>query len=238
MLALLIALVGLGLAWELWLAPTGARSLALKVLPLAWPLAGIWAWRLASVRALSLLVWLYVAEGAMRAATEHGVSAQLAWVGTAAVRGCSSWPACCTSAAARGAACLLDERHVARRAAAAVGATQVLTEGDLSAYELDWRRRWRGKSLAVVRPGSTDEVAQVVRACAAARVSIVAQGGNTGLVGGGVPDDSGRQVLLSLDPHEPRARDRHRQRDDHARSRVRAARRCRRPRRNRARCSR
>ena len=80
LLALLIALIGLGLAWELWLAPTGARSLALKGLPLAWPLAGIWGWRLASVRALSLLVWLYVAEGAMRAATERGVSAQLAWL--------------------------------------------------------------------------------------------------------------------------------------------------------------
>jgi uncharacterized membrane protein len=80
LLALLIALILLGLAWELWLAPTGARSLALKVLPLAWPLAGIWAWRLASVRALSLLVWLYVAEGAMRATSERGVSAQLAWL--------------------------------------------------------------------------------------------------------------------------------------------------------------
>jgi uncharacterized membrane protein len=79
-LALLVALIGLGVAWELWLAPTGMRSLALKVLPLAWPLAGVWAWRLASVRALSLLVWLYVAEGALRAATEHGVSAQLAWL--------------------------------------------------------------------------------------------------------------------------------------------------------------
>ncbi|MFI4932004.1 MAG: DUF2069 domain-containing protein, partial [Burkholderiales bacterium] len=78
LLALLVALMALGLAWELWLAPTGARALALKVLPLAWPLAGIWAWRLASVRALSLLVWVYVAEGAMRAATERGVSAQLA----------------------------------------------------------------------------------------------------------------------------------------------------------------
>jgi len=80
LLTLLVALLVLGLAWELWLAPTGARSLALKVLPLAWPLAGIWLWRLSSVRALSLLVWLYVAEGALRAATEHGVSAQLAWL--------------------------------------------------------------------------------------------------------------------------------------------------------------
>ncbi|HEU5296008.1 MAG TPA: FAD-binding oxidoreductase [Burkholderiaceae bacterium] len=81
---------------------------------------------------------------------------------------------------------------------AAVGGGQVLTAGDLSAYELDWRKRWRGKALAVVRPASTEQVAQVVRACAAARTSIVAQGGNTGLVGGGVPDASGRQVLLSL----------------------------------------
>jgi FAD/FMN-containing dehydrogenase len=81
---------------------------------------------------------------------------------------------------------------------AAVGTAQVLIDGDLSAYELDWRKRWRGKSLAVVRPGNTGEVAQVVRACAAAGTSIVAQGGNTGLVGGGVPDDSGRQVVLSL----------------------------------------
>jgi len=81
---------------------------------------------------------------------------------------------------------------------AAVGAAQVLTDGDLSAYELDWRKRWRGKALAVVRPGSTAEVAQVVRACAGADTSVVAQGGNTGLVGGGVPDGSGTQVLLSL----------------------------------------
>jgi FAD/FMN-containing dehydrogenase len=80
----------------------------------------------------------------------------------------------------------------------AVGPGQVLTEGDLSAYELDWRKRWRGKARAVVRPGDTRQVAQVVRACVAHGTSIVAQGGNTGLVGGGVPDDSGRQVLLSL----------------------------------------
>ena len=82
-----------------------------------------------------------------------------------------------------------------------VGANQVLAEGagsDLEAYLLDWRRRWRGRALAVVRPGCTAEVAAVVRACAAAGTAIVPQGGNTGLVGGGVPDASGRQVLLSL----------------------------------------
>ena len=81
---------------------------------------------------------------------------------------------------------------------AAAGPAHVLTEGDLSAYEIDWRRRWHGRALAVVRPGSTDEVAAVVRACIAHGLSIVPQGGNTGLVGGGVPDGSGTQVLLSL----------------------------------------
>ncbi|MCK6434320.1 MAG: FAD-binding oxidoreductase [Burkholderiaceae bacterium] len=79
-----------------------------------------------------------------------------------------------------------------------IGTAQVLTEGDLSAWELDWRRRWRGRALAVVRPGSTAEVADILRACAAHGVTVVPQGGNTGLVGGGVPDDSGTQVLLSL----------------------------------------
>ncbi len=79
-----------------------------------------------------------------------------------------------------------------------VGTTYVLSEGDLSAWELDWRKRSRGKALAVVRPASTDEVARVVQACSAAGVSLVPQGGNTGLVGGSTPDDSGRQVVLSL----------------------------------------
>ena len=79
-----------------------------------------------------------------------------------------------------------------------LGAPHVLTEGDLSAYEMDWRKRIQGKALCVVRPGSTEQVAAVVKACAAAGVSIVPQGGNTGLVVGSIPDDSGRQVLLSL----------------------------------------
>ena len=78
------------------------------------------------------------------------------------------------------------------------GTLNVLVDGDLSAYELDWRKRSRGKALAVVRPANTSEVAAVVKACAAAGISIVTQGGNTGLVGGSVPDDSGQQVVLSL----------------------------------------
>ncbi len=79
-----------------------------------------------------------------------------------------------------------------------VGPNHVLVDGDLSAYELDWRKRSRGKALAVVRPASTSEVAAVVKACVAAGISIVTQGGNTGLVGGSIPDESGQQVVLSL----------------------------------------
>ena len=81
---------------------------------------------------------------------------------------------------------------------AAVGPAYVLDSGDLSAWELDWRKRYRGRALAVVRPASTDEVAAVVTACARHDTAIVAQGGNTGLVGAGIPNESGTQVLLSL----------------------------------------
>jgi len=81
---------------------------------------------------------------------------------------------------------------------AIVGDAHVLTGGDLSAWELDWRKRARGKALAVVRPADTAQVAAVVRACAAAGAPMVPQGGNTGLVGGSTPDASGRQVVLSL----------------------------------------
>ncbi|MBL0726955.1 FAD-binding oxidoreductase [Piscinibacter sp. HJYY11] len=79
-----------------------------------------------------------------------------------------------------------------------VGAANVMVEGDLSAYELDWRRRYRGKALAVVRPANTTEVAAVVKLCERHGAGLVPQGGNTGLVGGSVPDGSGSQVLLSL----------------------------------------
>ena len=68
---------------------------------------------------------------------------------------------------------------------------------DLAAYAVDWRRRYSGRALAVVRPADTAQVAAIVQACAQAGTAIVPQGGNTGLVGGSVPDGSGTQVVLS-----------------------------------------
>ena len=62
----------------------------------------------------------------------------------------------------------------------------------------EWRGNLSGKTLILVSPKSTAEVAAVVKACAAANVGIVPQGGNTSLCGGSIPDGSGEQVLLSL----------------------------------------
>ena len=80
---------------------------------------------------------------------------------------------------------------------AAVGAEHVLVDADLTAsYERDWTGRFAGRAGCVVRPCSTEEVAAVLRACDAAGAPVVVQGGNTGLVGGGIP--AGGEVLLSL----------------------------------------
>ncbi|MYM36714.1 FAD-binding protein [Duganella sp. FT94W] len=80
-----------------------------------------------------------------------------------------------------------------------VGDAYVLeTPSDMAPFLTDQRGRFTGKALAVLRPGSVDQVAALVRACAAHRVAMVPQGGNTGLVLGSVPDISGAQVLLSL----------------------------------------
>lgn len=74
----LLGLIVLGLAWELWLAPTGRGTLAIKVLPLLLPLPGLLRARMYTYRWVSLLVWLYFAEGVVRATTERGLSAALA----------------------------------------------------------------------------------------------------------------------------------------------------------------
>lgn len=76
----LLALIVLCLAWELWLAPTGTKSLALKALPLALPLAGFLKNRMYTFRWVSLFIWFYAAEGCIRAFGDRGISATLAMI--------------------------------------------------------------------------------------------------------------------------------------------------------------
>lgn len=78
-----------------------------------------------------------------------------------------------------------------------VGQSNVLTGEAAEPYLVDWRGRYRGKAQAVVRPGTTEEVAAVVKFCVANNVPVVTVGGNTGLCGGATPDQSGRAVVLS-----------------------------------------
>lgn len=85
------------------------------------------------------------------------------------------------------------------RCRAAIGASYVLTSPeDTAPFLTDWRRRFTGKALAVVKPGSTEEVAAIVRLCREFKVPMVPQGGNTGLVLGSVPDASGTAIVLVL----------------------------------------
>ena len=73
-------------------------------------------------------------------------------------------------------------------------------DSQVAPFVTDWTRRFGGPCLAVVRPGSVDEISQILRACASAGVPVLPQGGNTGLVGGSVPAASGGQppVIISL----------------------------------------
>jgi len=79
-----------------------------------------------------------------------------------------------------------------------LGPAHVLTGAAADAFLTDWRGRYHGRALAVVRPGSTDEVAAVVRLCASHKTPIVPQGGNTGMCGAATPDASGTAVVVSL----------------------------------------
>ena len=78
--ASLLGLIVLGLAWELWLAPIrpGGSWLALKVLPLCIPLAGLLKNRMYTYRWVSLLVWVYFTEGVVRAWSDRAPGAWLA----------------------------------------------------------------------------------------------------------------------------------------------------------------
>ena len=80
-----------------------------------------------------------------------------------------------------------------------VGDAHVLTDPQVIASHLEEPRGlYRGKALALVRPADAREVAAVVAYCNQARLALTPQGGNTGLVGGQTPGDSGREIVLSL----------------------------------------
>jgi FAD/FMN-containing dehydrogenase len=86
------------------------------------------------------------------------------------------------------------------RIAAIIGDANVLTsDHDKAPYCVERRDLYHGRCPAVLRPGSTGEVAAILQLAAAERQPIVPQSGNTGLVGGQVPDESGREIVLSLE---------------------------------------
>jgi len=90
-------------------------------------------------------------------------------------------------------AVLLDELH------AILGDRGLLRDPtDTAPYCEDWRRLFQGRTPAVLRPATTAELADAVRACAARGVAMVPQGGNTSMVGGAVPAEDGSQVVVSL----------------------------------------
>jgi FAD/FMN-containing dehydrogenase len=79
-----------------------------------------------------------------------------------------------------------------------LGAAHVLTGEDAAPHLTDWRKNYRGNALAVVRPGSVEEVATVLRLCAQHHAAVVPQGGNTGQAGGATPDGTGESIVLLL----------------------------------------
>jgi hypothetical protein len=150
----------------------------------------------ASHRWVTLFVWLYFIEGVVRGerARRRRAARAIRSDDDRAVRRLRE------HMFAGGSGHRREPPHDAlvRALADAVGVAHVLRDGDLSAWEIDWRKRYRGRALAVVRPATTAEVAAVLRACTEHGAGVVAQGGNTGLVGASVPDASGTQILLSL----------------------------------------
>jgi FAD/FMN-containing dehydrogenase len=91
---------------------------------------------------------------------------------------------------------MAGSRSIVERLRWAVGGHVLVDEDVLASYTTDWTGRFRGSTLAVVQPGATREVAEVVGACRDLGVALVPQGGNTGLVGGGVPLHG--EVVMSL----------------------------------------
>jgi uncharacterized membrane protein len=204
----LLGLIVLGLAWELWLAPTGNRTLALKVLPLALPLAGLLKRRLYTYRWVSLLVWLYFIEGRGAGHRRPRPVGATGWM-MAEVLLCLSLFAACAAhvrwrlahrggiEAARGRHCTTALRG--HCCAAVRAAAHVLTDGDLVGLRDRLAQALPRPGLAVVRPASTSRGGRGgARLCRDGRSDRAA--GRQHRPGGrrSVPDGSGTQVLLSL----------------------------------------
>ena len=118
----------------------------------------------------------------------------------------------------------VDATRLLDRIAARIGPQHVLADpADMAGYLTESRGLYQGTALAVVRPADTGEVAFAVRECARAGVAVVAQGGNTGLVGAGVPFGG---VVLSTGAARPHPRDRSRQRHHDGRGRLHPAEPC------------
>ena len=84
-------------------------------------------------------------------------------------------------------------------AAAVLGPRGLTRDAELvSPWLTDWRGRYTGKACAMASPASTEELAQLVKLCAAHGVPIVPQGGNSGMSGGATPDETGNAILLSM----------------------------------------
>ena len=95
---------------------------------------------------------------------------------------------------------LKPSEETLNRLAAIVGEKSAIrVPAEMDGYMREWRDLWHGKSPMVLRPGSTQEVAQILGLAHEMRVGIVPQSGNTGLVGGQIPHESGNEVVLSLD---------------------------------------
>ena len=197
----LLGLIVLSLAWELWLAPLrpGGSWWVIKALPLCLPLIGLLKHRLYTYRWVTLVVWLYFAEGVIRLYSDTwpsrlyaGIEVALCLVLFAASAMHVRWRLRHAQRLANTHTALLD------RLRAICGKEHVLSGEGLVAFERDWRGREQGRSLCVVRPACTEEVAQVVQACVQAHVPMVPQGGNTGLVMGSTPDTSGQEVVINL----------------------------------------
>ena len=81
-----------------------------------------------------------------------------------------------------------------------VGEEHAIRDEDAMApYLVEWRDRYRGKAALVLRPGETEQVSAILKRANETRTAIVPQGGNTGLVGGQIPFESGHEVLVALE---------------------------------------